>query len=340
MRWNPKILSFRGARWVAWGLALAIALPLAWQRYRDLQPYNDFDLKGASVDPRRIESGGPGRDGIPALTDPAVMPAEQASFLRDDDTVLGLSLAGHARAYPLKILNWHEVVNDRLGNQAVAVTYCPLCGTGIAFSAMLGGQRLDFGVSGLLYQDNLLFYDRATQSLWSQFTGEAVSGARRGTRLEPVPIEHATWREWRQRYPHTSVLALPRWSRRDYDVDPYREYRLAGRAVSGEEGMQAMPPNAWVIGLAQGGRAKAWPLAALARQAPKGVLEDTLAGVALRIEYDAPAGHAVVRDAGGRLLPGILSYWFAWKDFHPKTLVWQPPRDDTSPSGPRAVLAR
>jgi Protein of unknown function (DUF3179) len=210
MNWNPKLLSFRGARCVAWGLALAIALPLAWQRYRDVQPHNGFDVSAASIDARRIDGGGPGRDGIPALTDPAAVPAGEADFLRDDDIVIGLSVADQARAYPLKILNWHEVVNDRLGGQAVAVTYCPLCGTGIAFAATLNGERLDFGVWGLLYQDNLLLYDRATKSLWSQFMGQAVSGARLGARLTSVPIEHASWRAWRTRHPQTSVLALPR----------------------------------------------------------------------------------------------------------------------------------
>ena len=322
MNWNPKLLSFRGARRVAWGLALAVALPLAWQRYHELQPNNGFDLSGAAVDAQRIDGGGPGRDGIPALTDPAVISAGEAAFLRDDDIVIGLTIADEARAYPLKILNWHEVVNDRLGGQAVAVTYCPLCGTGIAFAATLDGERMDFGVSGLLYQDNLLLYDRATKSLWSQFMGQAISGARRGARLEPMPVEHASWLAWRTRHPQTSVLALPRGSRRDYEFDPYREYRLAGLFATGLGPAGSLPPNGWVIGLVHGGQAKAWPLAALARRAPSGTLHDSLGGLALNIEYDAAAATAVVRDDRGRLLPGTLAYWFAWKDFHPDTLVW------------------
>jgi hypothetical protein len=299
---------------------------LAWQRYRDSQPHNGFDLSAASVDAQRIEGGGPGRDGIPALTDPAVIAPGDAAFLRDDDIVIGLAVADEARAYPLKILNWHEVVNDRLGGQAVAVTYCPLCGTGIAFAAMFEGERLEFGVSGLLYQDNLLLYDRATKSLWSQFMGQAISGARRGARLQAIPVEHATWLAWRTRHPRTSVLTLPRWSRRDYDHDPYRDYRLAGRFATGLGRAGSLPPNSWVIGLVHGGQAKAWPLEALAQRAPAGTLEDSLGGSALRIEYDTAAATAVVRDDRGRLLQGTLAYWFAWKDFHPDTLVWQDPK--------------
>lgn len=321
MNWNPKLLRFRGARWVVWGLALAIALPLAWQRWRDLQPYNGFDVSAARIDVQRIDAGGPGRDGIPALTDPPVLAAGEAGFLRDDDVVIGLVQGGQARAYPIKILNWHEVVNDRLGGQAVAVTYCPLCGTGIAFAATLGGERLDFGVSGLLYQDNLLLYDRATKSLWSQFMGQAVSGPRSGTVLTVLPVEHVPWQAWRLRHPGTTVLALPRGLRRDYDTDPYREYRLSGQQAGGAPG--ALAPNAWVIGLVHGGQAKAWPLAALARLASAGSLQDTLGEMALRIEYDSVAGSAVVRSAGGELLPATLSYWFAWQAFHPGTLVWR-----------------
>jgi Protein of unknown function (DUF3179) len=112
-------------------------------------------------------------------------------------------------------------------------------------------------------------------------------------------------------------------SRRDYNVDPYREYRLAGRLATSLGPAGSIPPNSWVIGLVHGGQAKAWPLAALARQAPSGTLQDWLGGSALRIEYDAAAATAVVRDDRGRLLPGTLAYWFAWKDFHPDTLVWQ-----------------
>lgn len=321
MNWNPKLLRFRGARWVAWGLALAIALPLAWQRWRDLQPYNGFDVSAARIDAQRIDAGGPGRDGIPALTDPPVLAAGEAGFLRDEDVVIGLVQGGQARAYPIKILNWHEVVNDRLGGQAVAVTYCPLCGTGVAFAALLGGERLDFGVSGLLYQDNLLLYDRATKSLWSQFMGQAVSGPRSGTTLAVLPVEHLPWPAWRARHPGTTVLALPRGVRRDYDVDPYREYRLAPRPAGGAAG--ALAPNAWVIGLVLGGQARAWPLATLALRSPVGQLQDRLGDVALRIDYDSVAATASVRGAGGELLPATLSYWFAWQAFHPGTSVWQ-----------------
>jgi len=215
MKRNVRVLPFRGGRWLGWAVSLAIILPLLWSQYERRLPFNGFDVDDAAVSRAEITAGGPGRDDIPALEDPAVVPAAGAAALDADDRVIGLRLNGAARAYPLRILTWHEVVNDRLGDEAVVVTYCPLCGTGVAFGASIDEERLHFGVSGLLYRDNLLMYDRASQSLWSQIRGEAVSGPRRGARLERLPIEHATWAEWKRRHPHTDVLSFRTGHRRD-----------------------------------------------------------------------------------------------------------------------------
>jgi hypothetical protein len=129
---------------------------------------NAFDLRRSLVPADEIHAGGPPRDGIPALTDPKFIPAAQADFLADEDRILGLNLGGEARVYLIAILNWHEIVNDRIGERAVAVTYCPLCGTGIVFDAQVDGRPMEFGVSGLLYNSDVLLYDRSTESLWSQ----------------------------------------------------------------------------------------------------------------------------------------------------------------------------
>ena len=134
---------------------------------------NGFDVGNASIPVDEILPGGPPRDGIPAIDNPVFMDAQKATFLSEDDRVIGIARHGITRAYPIAILNWHEIVNDRIGQESIVVTYCPLCGTGMVFAA---GSALSFGVSGLLYNSDVLMYDRQTDSLWSQLKMEAVSG--------------------------------------------------------------------------------------------------------------------------------------------------------------------
>jgi hypothetical protein len=165
-------------------LAFALALTLA-AAAAGAQTLNGFDLKGASVPVQAIERGGPPKDGTPAIDRPRFVPAARAA-LADADRVLGVARGGVARAYPVRILHWH-VVNDRIGDQALAVTYCPLCGTGVAFRARLADGDASFGVSGLLDNSDVVLYDRRTESLWSQLLAEAVSGPLKGTKLDPVP---------------------------------------------------------------------------------------------------------------------------------------------------------
>ena len=156
------------------------------------QRKNGFDLSTTSVPAREILSGGPARDGIPALTHPRVVPAAESPW-KDDETVIGVSLNGESRAYPIAILDWHELVNDTLGGQPILVSYCPLCGTGMVFEREIGGRVRSFGVSGLLYQSDVLLYDRGSESLWSQIASEAISGPERGTRLEIMRSSQMSW---------------------------------------------------------------------------------------------------------------------------------------------------
>lgn len=320
--WKRPLVSFPGARWVGWALALAIILPMAWERYQERRPFNGFDLSNASVPQEEIASGGPGRDGIPALTDPRIVSADKADFLVDEDRILGLVVGDNPRAYPLQILNWHEIVNDRLGGEYVVVSYCPLCGTGIAYRGEHDGQRLRLGVSGLLYRDNLLMYDRATHSLWSQITGEALSGPLQGKHLENLPLEHMTWGQWRKRYPRTDVLSIRTGHRRDYDQDPYAAY-AAQAFAPGEHRDDRLPPKAWVIGVELGGKTRAYPFATLMEMGPKGIVHDSLGGQPLEISYHGEDRSATVRDVDGNVLPMMLAYWFAWLGFHPETSLYQ-----------------
>ena len=170
---------------------------------------NGFDLSTSLVDTNQIFFGGPPRDGIPALTRPAFVSLDAATFLDDEDRVLGLSADGQSKAYPITILNWHEIVNDQVGSMEVAVTYCPLCGTGAAFLAQVDGETLEFGVSGLLYNSDVLLYDRTTESLWSQIRAQAVTGPLAGKALVQVPLIHTSWAKWKKKHPDRHSCPFP-----------------------------------------------------------------------------------------------------------------------------------
>lgn len=306
---------------------------LAWSVLGKAPDGNGFDLAGALIPADEIHAGGPPKDGIPALTDPRFVPAARARHLAPESPVLGIHRGGVAKAYPIRILNWHEVVNDRVGHESVVITYCPLCGSGMAFKADVSGPvdgpRLLFGVSGLLYNSDVLLYDRRTQSLWSQIMGRAVSGPMKGTPLTGVPVEHTTWSDWRDRHPDSLVLSEDTGHRRDYARDPYAGYaKEPGLYFPVRFRAQGYHPKERVLGLVLDGHAKAWPFVELAKSVgakSDGVIPDTLAGKTVRIHYDAQHGSARALDGEGRLLPGVTLYWFAWYAFHPQTEVWRAP---------------
>jgi uncharacterized protein DUF3179 len=288
--------------------------------------FNGFDVSNAAVPIRAIQRGGPPKDGIPAIDRPKFARAEQAK-LAADDRVLGVLRNGQARAYPVLILNWHEVVNDRFGDSQVVITYCPLCGTGMAFDAPSSTKGSGFGVSGLLYNSDVLLYDRATQSLWSQILQAAISGPLKGTRLESVPLTHTTWADWRRRHPRTEVLSTVTGFTRDYGTDPYAGYdRIQRLMFEVENRDDRFPLKEWVLGVEVSGKAKAYPFSVLARAVDaKGELTDIVGGKRLRVRYDRIHATAEAFDADGRPLPGIMAFWFAWVAFHPGTEVLRAP---------------
>lgn len=174
----------------------------------------------------QIVSGGPPPDGIPSIDNPKFITVEQAdSYLSDNDLVLGVSLKGETRAYPLQILVWHEIVNDVVGETPVAVTYCPLCFTNQVFNRTTAeGEILEFGTSGKLYNSNLVMYDRNTSSLWSQAMAQSITGEYSGTNLERIPFDLTYWSDWKQLYPDSLVLSQDTGHVRPYGVDPYGDY--------------------------------------------------------------------------------------------------------------------
>ena len=146
----------------------------------------------------KIKGGGPPKDGIPSIDNPVFAAVSDSNFMSDSDTVIGLVIDGDARAYPLFILVWHEIVNDTVGGLPVSVTYCPLCYTNQVFERIIDGTEVEFGTSGKLYNSNLLMYDRLTESYWSQALGLAVKGELTGTQLNLIPFDVITWGDWKE----------------------------------------------------------------------------------------------------------------------------------------------
>ena len=287
-------------------------------------PSNGFDLSNATLPREEILHGGPPRDGIPALSDPKLIPALDAEFLEPTDRVVGITLKNQSRAYPIAILNWHEIVNDEIDGRRFAITYCPLCGTAVAFDATIDGQPTDFGVSGLLYNSDVLLYDRDTESLWSQILGESISGERVGKSLTAIPISHTTWRDWLEQHPETLVLSDDTGFSRDYQRDPYAGYeesRYTYFAVN-NEAPDSYHPKEIVLGLGIDGLYKAYPFIELDKQG-KSRFSDTVNGKRFDFIWDSANRSVTVTDADGRAVAGIQGFWFAWFAFHPDTEIFK-----------------
>lgn len=176
------------------------------------------------IDLDELRSGGPPPDGIPSIDEPRFLHADDVTFLAEAEPVLALEVDGEARAYPLQILMWHEIVNDTIAGVPVAVTYCPLCNTAIAFDRRLGDRTLSFGTSGMLYNSALVMYDRQTESLWSHFTSQALAGVLTGERLETFPVAVVSWADWHAAHAGGIVLSRDTGVARDYGRNPYPGY--------------------------------------------------------------------------------------------------------------------
>lgn len=172
-----------------------------------------------------VRDGGPGKDGIPAVDRPELVSASAASYLSDADLVLGMVVGQDARAYPHRILDWHEIINESFGNKSLSIVYCPLTGTGIGWERVVLGKETTFGVSGLLYNTNIIPYDRSTDSNWSQLLLKAVNGPAIGEKAKTYSLIETTWGTWKQMYPNTRVVSRNTGFNRDYGRFPYGDYR-------------------------------------------------------------------------------------------------------------------
>lgn len=190
---------------------------------------NTSEKRPAKSPAERLVWGCPAKDCIPAMDDPIFTTPqkvnEKVKFLLPEDIVIGVSMSGEAKAYPHKILTRHEIVNDKIGDVPIVVTYCPLCGSGMVLDSRIDGKRLTFGVSGRLLNSDLVMYDRETETLWSQITGEAILGKLVGKKLSILPTYQGTWKKWVELHPRTLVLIFKEARIPNFLLqNPYEDY--------------------------------------------------------------------------------------------------------------------
>ena len=302
------------------GATSALAEPSFWQRE---WPETNFEKSAVSAWDE-ILSGGPPKDGIPALSDPVLVSTKDERFLKPREPVITLEIEGQkARAYPIRYLIWHEIVNDVVAGLPVAVTFCPLCNSGLTFDRRAAGRKLTFGVSGKLRNSDMIMYDVETQSWWQQALGEAVVGDLTGTKLRALPTWMESWSEVRARSPEGLVMDKPRFNR-DYGRNPYRGYDSLQQPFlyNGELPPHGIPALARVVRVGD----RAWPLTRLseAGELQEAGLVFSWAGGqasaldASRISRGRDVGTIRVRDGQGRDVAHDVMFAFAFHAFWPE----------------------
>ncbi len=210
---------------------LLLILPLLFALFfivtaEEFTPDFKTDFSKSSIDLKKVLSGGPGKEGIPAIDNPKFINIKH-SDIRDDALGVLLKIKNQTRFYPFNILVWHEIVNDQIGGKYVAVTFCPLCGSAIAFNRKFAGRIHRFGVTGYLYESNLLMYDSVTESFWSQSLGEAVIGDYIGEKLEIVDVSILQVKDVKKKYPASLILSTDTGFNRNYNHYPYEDYQTS-----------------------------------------------------------------------------------------------------------------
>ncbi len=290
-----------------------------------LAQFNTTDL---TIPPDQIRSGGPPKDGIPSLTDPKTAAVADAKFTNGDRMVV-VNIEDTTRVYPIKVLNWHEAINDKLGDVPIAVIYCPLCDSVSVVDRRMGGHTHEFGISGLLYNSNVLLYDRKHNALWSQVGLEAVSGPHAGESLKHLPWRITTFGELKQTHPGAGVVTTETGYRRDYTRNPYARYfandRLMFPVAHHDHRMKHKEP---VIGVQIGDQARAYPVARIVEAGGK--VTDRLGDQQITLKAD-DAGNVAVVEAPDEART-VHTFWFTWVAFHPGTEVYEAghPGDDAT----------
>jgi len=302
------------------------ATPAQWR----IEGWNKTDFNKTSIDFTEILSGGPPKDGIPSIDNPKFVELDKMSDLAGTEPVIGLEINGDARAYPLRILIWHEIVNDVIGGTPVAVTYCPLCNSAIVFDRRFEGKVLDFGTTGKLRNSDLVMYDRQTESWWQQFIGTAIVGEYNGKELTGIPARLESFDNFKARYPGGKILVPNNENTRRYGNNPYVGYDSSSRPFLYDGEMpKDINPMARVVVVKAGGKPRAVTLELLRKKG-----EITLGDISLKwkkgqnsaldsseIAKGRDVGNVVaqrITASGAKDVVYDVTFAFVFHAFHPK----------------------
>lgn len=278
---------------------------------------NGFNTSSGVISAETIIRTGPVDSPIQVLESVQTQPISETDWLLAD-FVIGIKLGDEARAYPLAIMMWHQIVNDELGENPVLVTFCRICGTGLVFDRFVDDQPLVFGMSGLIYEGDILLYDKQTNSLWSRFLDEAVSGPLQGQLIFDLPYEITTVGEWQKSHPESTIVSRDTGFDIDYSITP------TGVSSEGESIFAALPSELRyhvdmpVLGISQNGVAKAYPAAEVLARGGKVI--DEFEGVRLVIEYSVT--DQVFHHQANASLQIVQTNWADWISLYPKTAAF------------------
>jgi hypothetical protein len=282
------------------------------------------DFTGAKIKPSDLVNGCPEKDCIPAINAPKFVPADHVEWIATSDVIFVLEYKKTKKIYPQKILNWHEIVNDEVEGIPIVVSFCPLCGTAIAFERIVNGKTTKFGVSGKLHNSDLVMYDKLEGNLWQQLTGEAIVGpaARRNETLTSFPLITTTWGEWRDNLSKSYVLSLTTGHERNYEEYPYDDYETNESIFFPVSHLdKSISPKTPVIGVAYKGYSKAFKVSDLKKNSE---IIDSVGGIYIKISRNKNGRVTVVNQASLEKINVYRYFWFAWKTFYPESVLWSP----------------
>lgn len=281
---------------------------------------NGFVLEDLTVPRASVVEGGPVRDAIRSVDAPRFVSPDEARWVAADTPIIGVAMDGKARAYPVHLMEWHQIVNERVENSSWIVVYDPLTDIAGAWRSNSTRSPDSFGVSGLLDGFGFLLFDRATSSLWSPLSGRAISGPRAGEELVPIRVRVETMGRWLARHPDTLVLALPDRDHIDYRLSPYSSYWVSEDvplALTARD--DRFHPKEVVLGVEWGDRSRAYIASIVTRAG--GRIVDELGSQRIRIAYDGASGTFFYE--APEEIRVQSAYWFAWKNSHPSTDIWR-----------------
>lgn len=308
------------------GCSATISDTASTSQQQNNQQQNNQQVSDNEITASDLMGGGPPKGGIgvdrgiPALIDPKFVSVGEADdWIQDNELVLAMIHKGVKRVYPLQILVWHEIVNDEIAGDPVLITYCPLCGSGIAYERTIDGEAVNFGTSGKLYNSNLVMYDQKTDTYWTQIDGKAIIGELKGKELTELSIDTVSWREWKAAHPDSEVLSQDTGMRRDYGRDPYGSYYEDSFLIFPvTEQDNRVHPKTVIFGIEVDGIYKAYR----EDDVKKGPIEDSIGDVNVKVERDNAGIVKITNVDTGDEIVKERDFWFAWYAFHPNTLLY------------------